>query len=153
MFRAVVLSSLSALACALTKNELVLRHDRDDIDLPKSVNLEINGATRRYYVFEAPTTKYSDYDYVLMKQEEAPAPRKNRYLVIKECPKGSPCDSMRKWIDNEYCKKMQYMTEYCNTELDVLTKELAGDSYVIFADSIDARYRKCRGEYRYRGYY
>ena len=153
LFRKIIFSSLLALNCALTKTELVWRHHHDDVNLPKIVNLEINGATKRYYVFEAPSTTYSDYDYVLLKQEEAPAQKKNKYLIIKECPKGSPCDSMKKWIDDEYCKKIQYMTEYCNKELEVLIKELAEDSYIIFSDSIDRRYQECKGVYKYKGYY
>ena len=153
MFRKIILSSLLALNCASTKIELIWQHHYDDLELPKTVNLEINGETKRYYVFEAPSTKYSDFNYVLQKQEEAPAKKKNRYLIIKECPKGSYCDSMKKWIDDEYCKKIQYMTDYCNKELEVLIKELAKDSYIIFSDSIDYRYQECKGVYKYRGYY
>ncbi|MBN1309083.1 MAG: hypothetical protein JXA18_14260 [Chitinispirillaceae bacterium] len=153
LFRKVVLVSLLACNCASTKTELIWKHHHDGVDLPKIMNLKMNGAIKRYYVFEAPSTKYSDFDYVLLKQEEAPANTKNRYIIIKECPRGSPCDSMKKWIDDEYCKKIQYMTEYCNKELEVLIKELAEGSYIIFSDSIDSRYQECKGEYKYRGYY
>jgi len=153
LFRKIIYIALVTLTCASTKSELIRKHHHDEINLPKSVNLNIDGKTGRYYVFEAPSTKYSDYDYVMTKQEEAPAVKKSRYLIIKECPAGSPCDSIKKWIDDEYCKKVQYMTEYCNMEIDELVKELAGDSYIICSDSIDSRYQKCKGEYRYRGYY
>lgn len=153
VFRIIILLSLLAYGCATTKSELIRQHHYGEVKLPKSVNLEIDGKTKRYYVFEAPSTEYSDYDYVLLNQKEAPAAKKSRYLIIKECPAGSPCDSLKKWIDDEYCKKVQYMTEYCNMEIDELVKELAGDSYIICSDSIDSRYQKCKGEYRYRGYY